>query len=232
MRKLRYLKTVSGGTESLGTFEVDLALAANTPISKIVGDVDANSSSTAYPNFYSLYVETQISSAVALSGKCRIYGIKARIVIEGSGTTLSSTGAYTAIEARYVTDDVDGIAASNGMHCAITAWLEAGTYYTISGAADYCGLAILDNTDASATIAVTKYSGLLIGGVHGGAGNTMGNAIKVGSHITNFLEIRDDDAIASLDGNTDSATDPDGFIRISIGGQPCWLWVYRSNPLE
>lgn len=180
--------------------------------------------------FVAAYFSATLSGDTDISGSAGYRTIRSVLSITGhtSTTALSSTGCLSAIEGRYYTDNTDGITASNGIHAALAGLMKAGQYYVLSGAADYCGLAILDSTHTSATIAVTKYSGILIGGVHGGAGHTMGNAIKVGSHVTNLLEMNDDDAMAGLDGNSASAKAPDGFIRVSIGGQPCYIWTYTN----
>ena len=169
-----------------------------------------------------------LSGDTDMSGTSFISNIRGEFRIEGnaSSTEISSNGLFAGIEGRYYTDNTDGIAVSDGVHCALAAQMLAGEHYVLSATADYCGLAIVDFTHASATIAVTKYSGVLIAGL---GGNTIGNALKIGGGITNFLEITDSDAIAGLDSNTDTATDPDGFIRISIGGQPCYLWTYMNK---
>ena len=229
--KAIYIASTSGTGLTITNAEAIAITSTITTASTYPFAVNATlATNTATGGYVAAYFNATLSGDTDVSGSAGYRTIRSILTIEGnaSSTALSSTGCLSAIEGRYYTDNTDGVAASNGIHTALAGLMKAGEHYVLSGAADYCGLAILDSTHASATIAVTKYSGILIGGVHGGAGHEMGNAIKVGSHVTNFLEIVDDDAIGSLDANSASAKAPDGFIRVSIGGQPCYIWTYTN----
>lgn len=149
----------------------------------------------------------------------RVYGD------DSNQTTLSSNGRFSAMAADYWTDDKD-INVTGGIHSALSGHSIAGEDYTLTIPAEYCCIAAMDFAHASATIPTTAYSGVYIAGF---SNQNMGNAIKVHSHVTNFLEIMDNDSIASYSTNTATHGDPDGWIKISIGSKTSYLWTWTNK---
>ncbi|GAG78322.1 unnamed protein product, partial [marine sediment metagenome] len=75
-----------------------------------------------------------LSAATVVSGTAQCQAMRVSLEIAGgSTTTLSSSGIFAAINARYYTDNVNGITASGGIHCALAAQMLAGENYTLSG---------------------------------------------------------------------------------------------------
>lgn len=190
------------------------------------GSAVTASASTGF--FCPMYMNTVVEENVDLTNTAGITGFKSRLTFEGgSGTAMSSNNLATAICGEYFSDSNLVTISGSADGSALFASINIGVGYDMSGGGSVSGLHVFNYTNAGANMVPFNFSGILIGSNTGTF--PLGNAIKVVDSVTTFLEIVDNDAIAGYDSNQQAEKVPDGWIRISIGDQKCYLWTYTNK---
>ncbi|MBE9592639.1 MAG: hypothetical protein IMF19_04090, partial [Proteobacteria bacterium] len=61
--------------------------------------------------------------------------------------------------------------------------------------------------------------------------DSWGSVINIGQAgvVDYMFNMFDDDVLCGYDGNTATDGDPDGFIKIIIGGQDAYIWTYTNK---